>query len=263
MSNKTYLTVGINKYSNAPLNGCVNDANDWANLLQGLGYVGSTLLDGTASKTTILTFLKENIVRLKYRDTFVFQYSGHGSWIPDRDGDEPDGRDEVMCAYDYENGGLISDDELYQITSQRAFGSRVIILSDSCHSGTVHRAAGIIPTAGVPNVSRRRVRYMPPGMFLEGNDLQRAHEAVNLPARGLSRRGSVLISGCADSEYSYDTEFNGRPNGAFSYGAIFRYELGMNIKPWYYQIRQELPTDYYPQTPQLQASWYQKTFWSL
>ena len=269
MPNKYYLTVGINKYPNAPLNGCVNDAQDWAAMLEGLGYRGQTILDGSATKTTIMQELMSAVMGLKYRDTLVFQYSGHGSWVPDRNGDEPDGRDEVLCAYDYENGGLITDDQIYQITSYRAFGTRVIILSDSCHSGSIHKLvnAGELrdvqpPVGGYVGVER--IRYMPPGYFLTGNDLQKAHEVVQLPAKGVSRRGSVLISGCNDDEYSYDAWINNRYNGAFTYNAIKAFEEGLTMKQWYSRLVPErLPSGSYPQTPQLQGSWYQKTFWRL
>lgn len=269
MPNKYYLTVGINKYPNAPLNGCVNDANDWAAMLDSLGYHGHTLLDGTATKATILSELKAAVLALKYRDTLVFQYSGHGSWIPDRSGDEPDGRDEVLCAYDYENGGLVSDDELYDVTSYRSWGTRVISISDSCHSGSVHRLArtGESRTATWnpgEAAGTEKIRYLPPGYFLEGNDLQRAAEAVQLPARGVSRRGTVLLSGCKDTEFSYDAWISGRYNGAFTYHAIQKFLPEYSMKDWHAQIvPHRLPTDWYPQTPQLQGSWYQKTFWRL
>lgn len=262
---KYYLTVGINKYPSAPLNGCVNDAMDWSNLLGGLGYTGTVLLDGSATKQTILSKLRESVSKLRYRDTFVFQYSGHGSWVPDRSGDEADGRDEVLCAYDYESGGLISDDELYDVTSDRAFGSRVIILSDSCHSGSVHRFANAPEDRShtIPRGKQERIRYLPPALFLTGADLQRAHQVSDLQVRSAPRRGSVLISGCKDDEYSYDAWIDDRYNGAFTYHALKSFEAQFSMKQWHGAIRRRLPTDWYPQAPQLRGTWYQKTFWRL
>lgn len=265
MPNKELLAVGINKYPNAPLNGCVNDAKDWAAFFEARGYKTTMLFDGTASKATIMDLLRAGVSRLKYRDTFVFQFSGHGSWVPDFSGDEPDGRDEVLCAYDYENDGLIYDDEIYEVASPRAFGSKVIILSDSCHSGSIHRLLPqrVVSTPLVEGqIGRERIRYMPPINFLTGNDLQRAHEAYMMPVRrNVPRRGTVLISGCADNEYSYDAWINGRYNGAFSHHAIRSHEAHFNMKQWHEAIRRRLPTASYPQTPQLHATWYQKNMW--
>lgn len=267
---KYAVCVGINKYPSAPLNGCVNDARDWAHLLEDRDYTTRVLIDGTASKKTIMDSLRAAVSALRYRDTLVFTYSGHGSWVPDYSGDEPDHRDEVLCAYDYENGGLITDDEIYDVTSNRAFGTRVIILSDSCHSGSVHRFAGGVPQVQpvrAPSVytgGSERVRFMPPDMFLSGSELVRAERAAEMPARGTSRRGSILISGCADDEYSYDAWISGRYNGAFTYNAIRAFEPQLSMKQWYNRIvPSRLPVSTYPQTPQLQGTWYQKTFWRM
>lgn len=43
--------------------------------------------------------------------TLFVQYSGHGTYTPDRNGDEADGQDEAMYVYD----GMILDDELSEI----------------------------------------------------------------------------------------------------------------------------------------------------
>jgi hypothetical protein len=61
------------------------------------------------------------------------RYSGHGNQVPDLDGEEPDKLDETWCLYD----GQMIDDELYRMYGALAEGVRVLILSDSCHSGTV------------------------------------------------------------------------------------------------------------------------------
>ncbi len=267
---KYYLSFGINKYPSAPLNGCVNDSNDVSQFLVGKGYQGLSIQDAGATKMTILNEMRASVGKLKYRDTLVVHYSGHGSWVPDYSGDEPDGRDEVWCAYDYENGGLVTDDEIYDVVSLRAFGTRVIILSDSCFSGSVSRVADLDGMRAVRAAGNyeTRVRYMPPANFLSGNELQKAREVEASTVKSPSRRGSVLISGCSDQEYSYDAWINNRYNGAFTYNMIkadqiSRVNGGVNIAKWYDKIRIFLPSNDYPQTPQLTASWYQKTFWRL
>lgn len=265
MPNKYYLTIGINKYSGAPLNGCVNDANDWAAFLKQRGYSGMSLLDGGATSYSIKHIITDMVAQLRYRDTLVITFSGHGSWVPDMSGDEPDGRDEVWCAYDYESGGLVTDDDLHRLTKSRVYGSKVIIFSDSCHSGSVHRFAQAPEGSATPD-KLRRVRYMPPGMFLWGNALQRANEAQSMELKSTlsGNRGTVLMSGCKDDEYSYDAWIGGRYNGAFTANALFAYQDGLSMKKWHHQIvPSRLPTDMYPQTPQLQGTWYQTNFWKV
>ena len=59
-------------------------------------------------------------------------------------------------------------------------------------------------------------------MFARGNRMfERAIDrAINTPAPTKLRYPAVLFSGCQDTEFSYDTSFDGRPNGAFTRVAI-------------------------------------------
>ena len=67
---------------------------------------------------------------------FLLTYSGHGSQVPDKNGDETeDGYDETWVLYDRQ----LVDDELYALWSKFAAGVRIVVLSDSCHSGTAIR----------------------------------------------------------------------------------------------------------------------------
>ena len=66
-------------------------------------------------------------------DFFFLTYSGHGGQVPDVTGEEADKQDETWCLYD----GQLIDDELYLELSRFAAGVRILVLSDSCHSGTV------------------------------------------------------------------------------------------------------------------------------
>jgi hypothetical protein len=47
-------------------------------------------------------------------DSLFLFYSGHGSQVVDRDGDEVDGKDEAICSLDSKSAGLITDDELHR-----------------------------------------------------------------------------------------------------------------------------------------------------
>lgn len=264
MNKKFGICIGINDYpgTNNDLSGCVNDANDWADMLEARNVAVDVLTDSQATKANIVAALREGISITGYRDTLYVTFSGHGSYVPDYSGDEIDGRDEVLCAYDFQNNGLISDDELFDIFSTKRFGARVVFFSDSCHSGSVNRFLQM-PTAG----RALKTRYMPPTEFLEGEQLRRAMQAQNVRATEQPRAGAVLISGCNDFEYSYDAWFNvngqWRANGAFTYTALKQFSAGQNYKQWHQAIRTKLPSSDYPQAPQLDGRWYQKRWKAL
>jgi hypothetical protein len=57
-----------------------------------------------------------------------------------------------------------------------------------------------------------------------------------------------------DSEYSWDTQFRGRPNGAFTYYAIKTLKTlppDATYEQWYRKIRDYLPSSRLPQNPQI------------
>jgi hypothetical protein len=66
----------------------------------------------------------------------------------------------------------------------------------------------------------------------------------------------ILISGCSDSEYSYDAEFDGRPNGAMSAYAIqvIKQNPNLTYREFHDGLRTLLPSEDYPQSPQLEGS---------
>lgn len=252
---KRALCVGINDYPglDSDLQGCVNDAQDWAGTLAQRGYEVTALLDGQATKANMVFALQEIIAKSRLSDKIVFTYSGHGTWVPDRDGDEADRRDEALVCHDYDNGGLITDDELYGLSSQRRWGVQMTTVSDSCHSGTMARFSGVTQHA------KGKPRYVSPTSFGFDPKLV-ANMESQPPVRALSRTNQILISGCADHEYSYDANFNGRFRGAMTAAALqaLTHPNSTNWTKYFAEVRSILPSADYPQTPQLTATTYQR-----
>ncbi len=245
------LCVGINDYpgTGSDLSGCVNDAWDWSSALQERGFVTQVVLDGRATREVVLGRLRTLVAALRYRDRFVFTYSGHGSWIP---GNEADGRDEVLVMSDLE---YIVDNELHEVFSKVPFGAQATIVSDSCHSGSVHRFLNPHRRDDHPKAPR----FLAPEHILVGAELARARQVEQIPARGSSRPGPVLLSGCDDHEFSYDAWFNGRANGALTWHALEALKKDpRTMTEWHDQVRAWLPTDRYAQSPQLQGSRWQR-----
>jgi len=259
---KHALCIGINNYpgTGSDLSGCVNDANDWAAALQKMGFVTMKILDKQATGKNIRAAINSTIALAKKGDVIVIQYSGHGSYVPDENGDEPDGTDECLCPYDIYAKGPITDDELFDMYSAKQQGVKLVVISDSCHSGTVVKFAPITtpPTAKGRKTPQRKVRFLPPASFLARRELAkfgigRAMRCSNPPGC----YAALLMAGCQDTEYSYDAYFQGRPNGAFSFVAIRALEKlskRATFRQWFDAIRKVLPSQQYPQTPNLFGS---------
>lgn len=247
---KRSLCFGINNYPGTAndLNGCVNDANGWKELFRKKNFsLVTLLLDAQATRKNV----KEEMLKLvkisEPGDILVITYSGHGTSIPDNDGDEPDGKDEAICLYD----GLLTDDEIRNIMNGIKEGVKVTFISDSCHSGTVTRAF----LSTIANDKYAKPKYMPPkdGMDAATLALLPTNKGIFIPESGMKE---ILISGCQSTEYSYDARFNGKNMGAFSHYAllILRDNPRITYNDFYSKLRQQLPSNQYPQTPQLEGS---------
>lgn len=264
---KTALCIGINDYPGTQhdLTGCVNDAKDWAAVLQGRGFSVSMLLDAQATKISMVNAIDKLVNTAQSGDTATITFSGHGTYAPDKNGDEPDGLDEALCPYDIDKGNVLIDDEIHQLFLKRKPGVKVILISDSCHSGTVLKDAPADPDADAP-----RVRFLPLEAWYPKDLLPRGFDGARLEEVAITKApspwhgvittgGDLLMAGCEEgpNKFSYDASFAGRPNGAFTYYAL---KALKNLGPaatyleWHKAIRSYLPSANYPQKPQLMAA---------
>ena len=89
------------------------------------------ILDDFESERLILSS------NLKKNKNNVFDFTGHGSQIADRDNEEEDGFDETLIPGDYVDAGPIIDDEIYSMfVTKVSAGVHVVAMIDCCHSGT-------------------------------------------------------------------------------------------------------------------------------
>jgi len=232
------LHIGLNAVSPTHYGGwsgdlcaCEFDANDMAAIAKARGMKPTVLLTKEATRSKALGAIRAAAKTLKRGDFFFLTYSGHGGQVPDVTGEEDDKKDETWCLYD----GELIDDELYLELSRFATGVRVLVLSDSCHSGTVTRAA--MPSTGMvgPTV---RSKMMPPsvamrtyqehqefydrlqrdvartaGKSLEADpDTMLSHVAVSPRLTAIVKKfkpAVILMSGCQDNQTSMDGDHNG------------------------------------------------------
>ncbi len=265
---KKALCIGINNYpgTHMDLQGCVNDANDWAAELASRGFKVAKLLDDQATKAAMVKAMGDLIGKAARNDTLVITFSGHGTYQPDTDGDEADGLDEALCPYDLQTKGeALTDDEIRSLFGSRKAGVRIVLIADSCHSGTVTRAAKAEKDADT------RPRFMPMGNWLPEKLLPKNRAgkvaATMLAPLGSSplfaaysnKLGDLLLSGCKEgpNNFSYDARINGRFNGAFTYYALKELKgmkSGASYADWHKAIAKYLPSASYPQVPQMVGS---------
>jgi len=229
------LHIGLNGVSAAaysgwdgPLAACEFDANDMAAIAKSKGMRSTVLLTKKATRAHALAAMRSAARALKAGDLFFMTYSGHGGQVRDTNGDEADGQDETWCLYD----GQLIDDELYFELSKFVAGVRILVLSDSCHSGTVTRAPpppplpGMRPKAMPPAVAARVYRDHAAFYDKLQNDVAKAAgnkpsvdpdaalAQVGAAAHAIALVGAfkpavVLISGCQDNQTSMDGDHNG------------------------------------------------------
>lgn len=92
----------------------------------------------TPTRVNMLKAFQDLAQSSRAGDTCVVHYSGHGGYLKDDNGDEPDRRDETLVPLDYNTAGQIRDDDLFKsLVVQVPKGVLLMCLMDSCYSGTV------------------------------------------------------------------------------------------------------------------------------
>lgn len=170
------LLVGINEYQVKginPTNGSIEDVTATKKLLLDMGWFDKTeietLTGPQATAANIERVFREWLIKgTKAGDRVFFLYSGHGTQAPDDDGDErrtdpADDQDEAIAPYDVNKVNdrvvnIIRDDQFNNWLAQLG-GRSIVMVFDSCHSGTVSR--GTNSNAGGSAAASLAPRYLP------------------------------------------------------------------------------------------------------
>jgi hypothetical protein len=211
------LCVGIDRYPTAPLGGCANDARAWRETFRALGFeVPTLLLDEQATRSAIMHELSELIRSSRAGDVLAFQFAGHGTQLPDLDGDEArgdsPGLDEALCPVDFDRGYFVIDDDLAAVFNTIPDGVSVTVFTDCCHSGTITRfAIGTPPAARTGGTVKKRFVTATP-------EMKAAHAAFRASlggSRALTSRGvydqarEVLFCACRSQEVALESDGHG------------------------------------------------------
>lgn len=251
--NTHVLVIGINDYpgSNNDLNGCVNDARDISRLMSPNHGTHKdaiektpffhnanslvTLINNQAKLKPVIEAVGTVLTKLHDGDTAFIWFSSHGTFTDDSE------RHEALVCHDF---GLWVDTKVVSLISKRNPKSLVVFGTDACHTGTRRRdafgrtiprflQAADFPVDEKPNQlpgTRAMQKLLPPGAL----------------------KNVIHFAGCQDTEVCYDTSFNGRPNGAFTYyliKALSSLTPGATYGDWFNAACKYLPSGEYPQAP--------------
>ena len=240
---KRALLIGSN-YTATPavqLNGCINDIVNVRNtLIDAYGYQDSNILvlrdddnRRLPTKANIMRLLSQLVAISNQSDMLWVHYSGHGTQIRDRNGDEADGMDECIVPCNYNVAGVITDDEIYAVLNNAK--CQMMICFDSCNSGTGCDL-----------------------QYLTNYNNGSLVKSVN-SARSVANPNLIMMSGCRDPQTSadaYDT-ISKRGVGAFTQTLLETLRANdhnMDILPLYSKVCANLKSYGFTQIPVLSSS---------
>ncbi len=256
MANKFALLVGINYIGTQnQLSGCINDVIMVRKyLIEKRGYLDSNIVmmrdDSNKfqipNRVNMLAQITELINKANKNNAseIFFHYSGHGTYGIDRNKDEADGRDEMICPVDLQ---MITDDELRAIISKLNNNISMYAIMDSCHSGT---------NLDLPFV----YNYINNKFTLVQNNAFRYPELIN--------KNVFAISGCRDEQYSADayqiySPLNGAPEysittnrsgGALTFFLLNLLNANVNFLDCLQTLQRNLAKNKFDQVPLLSSS---------
>ncbi|OAI41501.1 hypothetical protein AYO40_00260 [Planctomycetaceae bacterium SCGC AG-212-D15] len=193
------------------LDGPVNDARVMYDIAKGQGFVPvQVLLNQNATAGAVLTALKAALATITDGDILLLTYSGHGDRIPDAS--MPGNNVDTWCLYDR----MLLSHELAALWPLSRV--RVILVSDSCHSGTIGRKWGKkAPSKALPpNIALATYRAhqnMYDAIAIANNPAKVRRGAFNVMSPINQGGASIILMGaCQDNQEAQD----GSPNSVFT-----------------------------------------------
>ncbi|KAH9942137.1 peptidase C14, caspase domain-containing protein [Epithele typhae] len=239
------VCIGVNYLGqDHPLRGCINDARNVRRFLLNRRFANEDIFmltdDATdpraiPTRVNILDAMHWLVTGAHPHDSLFFHYSGHGSQVPSKTGDEVDSMDEIIFPVDYQKAGYILDDLIHKVlVASLPVGCRLTAIFDSCHSGSV---------MDVPYT------YSQSGYTKKGGVTAEWFDRNSSPA------DVICWSGCSDTQTSADTFEDGSAVGAMSWA--FMSSLRDKPDQSYQELLASIRTllkDRYSQIPQLSSS---------
>lgn len=207
------LIIGIESYTRVrPAPGALRDADDMERFAETqLKFPRDAIYKLTGAQATgegIRNKVQSWLIdATKPGDRVLLYYSGHGSYLPDDDRDEKDdGWDETIVPYDVgpRGAGMIRDDQFARWITDLA-GRRIVMIFDSCHSGTIHRGGAapvqsaryILPEDAVIDQApkTRDLIEVSDGRISDGNSISSQSDVVVISAAAARQTAHAMQDG--------------------------------------------------------------------
>ncbi|HNG88991.1 MAG TPA: caspase family protein, partial [Saprospiraceae bacterium] len=213
------LLIGINEYHPAsqvrPLRGCHNDVLAVHQFLYAHcrhQFADDThlrvLLDAQADRAGVLAAFRDHLGRAAAGDTALVYYCGHGSYgvtAPEFQAFTADQQEEGWVLYDSRCAGGydLADKEIAVLLERLAArGASVVVIADSCHSGSVTRSQEVLEGWQGRFISgTKEARPLP--SYLDGEYLRRREKTGLL---SIPDSPHYLLSACDKTEVAWESD---------------------------------------------------------
>lgn len=235
VGNSTALLIGCDyEDTGNELRGCSKDVQEMDKFLSDKGFNNTILCDdddrrlsGVKDIPTGVNIAEEmKNLAAEAGDKVFVHYSGHGTYVRDKNNDEDDMRDEAIVATD---NVLIVDDQINAgFLSKLPETTKCMMLMDCCHSGTI---------------CDLKHRYVP------GTNPPVVESLLDT-----TRAEIICISGCMDTQTSADAYIDSSYRGAMTTAFLACYKVNkgeVTVKEHLHQMRDYLKKNNYEQIPQL------------
>jgi hypothetical protein len=247
--NRKAISIGINylclPQGHGRLSGCINDSETMIGILRDTwGFQEAQirrLRDDRANmmptKANMVDAIRWLVQGASSGDELFMHYSGHGGQQKDKRGDEKDGKDETIIPCDFQQSGMITDDDLHMLlVDSLPAGVRLWVIMDCCHSGTA-----------------LDMRYK---VILNGDGSITCKDAQT-GGSGRQKGEVIMISGCKDSQTSADVSAGslGVQKAAGAMTTAFRHTVNQSISchDLLINMRSYLKRNGFDQVPQMSS----------
>lgn len=232
IKNNSALLIGINYIGTEnELYGCINDTSSINTLITNYNFQKICILtDNTDKKPNRVNILNEFTKLLSNSqpgDVLLLFYSGHGSYILDKNNNEKTGKDQLIVPCDL--NGIIDDELKNIIQTNLKKDATLIALFDCCHSGSI-----------------LDLKYQ----YMDSLDKNNFTENTNETE---TTGNVIMISGCNDIQTSSDAYINNKNQGAMTWAFLeaFKSEKNITWRNLLIKMRDLLQKSNFDQLPQL------------